>query len=458
MSLAARSPSTRNKRFSRERYESLPNDNDGVGMAPNDATIDIPLEAVPSENGIPPGARGNDTFAALHQTSTTESQKQQKRVLFKGRRRRPESMAMPGHKATNYDGEEDTINTMGKIYKKILNFSVVTRYLVYVAPLALIIAVPIIVGATAAQGAKIGGVRIVWFFSWIEIIWISLWVSKIVAHFLPYVFQTLIGVVNSGIRKYSMVLRSLEIPLSLVGWTVTSLATFMPIMTRNPTQRSLPKPRNGPDPTAAKEWENIVQKILAAAVVTSLVFLAEKFIIQLISINYHRKQFNARIKESKRNIYLLGQLYDASRKMFPAYCNEFAEEDYIISDQLALSLGIGGSKGRSHARSGSRTPMRLLQNVGRVGDKLGAAFGNVASEITGREVFNGSSSHSIVIEALERKRSSEALAKRIWMSFVVEGHDALYQEDLTDVLGENRRVEAEEAFVALDRDANGDIR
>jgi len=102
--------------------------------------------------------------------------------------------------------------------------------------------------------------------------------------------------------------------------------------------------------------------------------------------------------------------------------------------------------------------MRILQNVGRVGDKLTSAFGNVASEITGREVFNGSSSHSIVIEALERKRSSEALAKRIWMSFVVEGHDALYQEDLTDVLGENRRAEAEEAFVALDIDANGDIR
>ena len=60
--------------------------------------------------------------------------------------------------------------------------SIVTRYFVYVLPLALIIAVPVIVGATVAKDAELGGVRIVWFFTWVEILWLSLWVSKIVAH------------------------------------------------------------------------------------------------------------------------------------------------------------------------------------------------------------------------------------------------------------------------------------
>lgn len=74
-----------------------------------------------------------------------------------------------GDSSVGYDGEEDTLNRMGRIYNKILNFSIVTRYFVYVSPLALCIAVPIIVGATAAPHAKIGGVPIVWFFTWIEI-------------------------------------------------------------------------------------------------------------------------------------------------------------------------------------------------------------------------------------------------------------------------------------------------
>lgn len=58
---------------------------------------------------------------------------------------------------------------MGKMYKRVLDSSVLVRYTVYVAPLALIFAVPIIVGATAAPNAMLAGVPIRWFFAWIEI-------------------------------------------------------------------------------------------------------------------------------------------------------------------------------------------------------------------------------------------------------------------------------------------------
>lgn len=440
------------KRFSRERYQTIPNDgtNDTMAHHPNDATIDIPLEQVPS-SGFPPGVRNdNPSFAPLKDEENTD----QRQSLFRGRRRGPAALQKGD---VGYDGEEDTITTMGRIYKKILNFSIITRYMLYVAPLALVLAVPIIVGGPPiTDNPMIGKVRLRWFFVWVEIVWCSLWVSKLVAHFLPFIFQMLVGVVNSGIRKYSLVIRSLQIPLSLVGWTVTSLATFQPIMTRNPIRRNLPAPKGVTDwnPTAPDEWEKIVQQVLGAFVVASLIFLAEKLIIQLISINYHRKQFTARIKASKHNIYLLSLLYDASRQMFPAYCNEFAEEDAMIADQLNLNLN--GKK--SHARSGSQTPMRMLQrNVGRVGDKISAAVGNVASEITGKEVFNSNSAHSIVIQALEKRRTSEALARRIWMSFVVEDRDALVQDDFLEVLGSAKRQQAEEAFVAIDNDANGDI-
>lgn len=128
--------------------------------------------------------------------------------------------------------EDGTLTRMGKFYNAILNFSVITRYFIYVSPLALLIAIPIIVGATVAQTAEIGGVRIVWFFTWVEIVWLSLWVSKIVAHYIPFVFQFLCGIISSGTRKYALLLKALEIPLSLIGWSVTSLATFIPVCLR----------------------------------------------------------------------------------------------------------------------------------------------------------------------------------------------------------------------------------
>lgn len=218
-------------------------------------------------------------------------------------------------------------------------------------------------------------------------------------------------------------------------------------MTKNPDQ---------PD-SSVKGWQDVVRNILFAAFVSTLILAAEKVLIQLISISYHRKQFDLKIQESKRNIFLIGKLYEASRKMFPVYCPEFEAEDYVINDSI---IGIG-KKGKSHTGMGSVSPMRLIQNVGqnvgRVGDKIGAAFGHVAHEITGKKVFDSSSAHSIVILALEKRKSSEALARRLWMSFVLSGRDALYIDDLYDVFGAGHRDEADECFSALDRDDNGDI-
>ena len=208
------------------------------------------------------------------------------------------------------------------------------------------------------------------------------------------------------------------------------------------------------DITVVQPWELIVQKILAAFFIASLIFLGEKLIIQLISIGYHRTQFDEKIKVSKRKINLLTSLYDASRQLFPAYCDEFAEQDYIINDSIAIS---SSKQEHRHSRSGSATPMRLLQNVGRVGDKITSVFGNIAQEVTGKQVFNPNSAHSVVVEALEKTKSSEALAQRIWMSFVAEGNDALFEEDIVEVLGNARQAEAEECFAGLDRDGNGDI-
>jgi hypothetical protein len=253
----------------------------------------------------------------------------------------------------------------------------------------------------------------------------------------------LAGVVSSGTRKYAKVLQQVEIPLSLVGWAVTSLVTFTALM-RPELNNGLPQ----------KRWVGVVKNLLGPALIASLIFLGEKMVIQLISVNYHRRSFANRIQDSKRDVFLLGLLYDASRTLFPTYCPEFIEEDYLINDSIEHLIGktVGGSK-----KSGSATPLRLIGNIGRVGDKVTSVFGNIASEITGKQVFNPTSAHSVVVEALEKTRSSEALARRLWMSFVCEGRDALLPDDFEEVLGPARKEEAEEAFSALDNDGNGDI-
>jgi hypothetical protein len=206
---------------------------------PKDATIDIPLNKVPSKTGV---RSRSDTYISptsrtRQPTYPTPPPFQNEKAGFytqhvAGRRH----VAEPTGKKGN-DGEEDKLTQMGVIYNKILNFSVVTRYFLFVLPLATLIAVPIIIGATAAQNAAMGGVRIVWIFSWVECVWLSLWVSKLAAKSLPYIFQFLCGIVSSGTRKYALVLRALEIYLSLSGWALASLATFIPVCLRGRLER-----------------------------------------------------------------------------------------------------------------------------------------------------------------------------------------------------------------------------
>lgn len=412
------------------------------------AENDIPLTQVRS-HASSTGARRRNMGAALDQSSPDSSNNEKTHLhpSSAGRRRKHGGARRKG----TGDSDDVSLNAMGRMYKKVIGFSVITRYLVYIIPVGLLLAVPLIVlpltghindfplgtRETPAESSdalnREDGPPLFRLFLWIEISWLTLWAGKIVAWFLPRIFMFLIGVVSSGTRKYAQVLHNLQIPLSLFFWALASWLTFRGLFGIHDEI----------------EWVGVVVTILGALFTSSAVYLAEKAIVQLIGISYHQRSFAIRIKASKREIYLLGLLFDASRTLFPMYCPEFEEEDDIIADNILAQTGkkIGNAS----------APLKFVGNVGRVGDKVTAAFGNIASEITGKEVFNPNSAHSIVIEALEKSKSSEALARRIWMAFVCEGHEELYWEDIQEVLGPAYKDEAEEAFTAIDGDANGSI-
>ena len=318
---------------------------------------DIPLTSVRTNSST--GARKAGDEAILQQPTFRDDEK---RGMFNrgvgGRRKVKKINSRP--KRIGSDGEEVSVNGLGRIYDKIVNFSIVTRYMVYVAPIALLLAAPIIIYAVLNPKAIFAstGVRVIWFWLWIETIWLSIWVSKLAAKTIPWVFMFLCGVVSSGTRKYAMILKAVEIPLSLVGWAVTSLVTFT-ALTQPTINEGIP----------SKHWVSVVRQLLGPCLIAALLFLGEKVVIQLISVGYHRRSFDARIKQSKRDVLLVGLLYEASRTLFPMYCQEFLEEDYIINDSIEAMLANTAGK-MGHKRSGSATPLKLIGDVGRLGDKV----------------------------------------------------------------------------------------
>ncbi|RFU78956.1 mechanosensitive ion channel family [Trichoderma arundinaceum] len=400
-----------------------------------------PLTTVKS-NASTTGAR--KPMASAYSHGSEHNEKHGVHHRHGGRRRKMDDESLKRRQT----GEEVSLNAMGRLYAKIVGFSVITRYMVYVVPVGILLAVPLIVLPLTDHkndiylGSNDGvvGPPLFKLFLWIQISWLALWGVKMAAWFLPHAFMFFCGIVSAGTRKYATVLSNLTIVISIFFWGLASWLTFKSIFAQAFSD--------------GIAWVVNLERVLGACFVSSAVLLGEKAIVQLIGVSYHQRSFDNRIKDSKREIHLLGLLYDASRTLFPMYCHEFAEEDYIIEDSIEMMLRRKAGKS---SVPGAAAPMRIIGDVGRFGDKVTSVFGNLASEITGKHVFNPNSAHSIVIEALEKKRSSEALARRLWMSFVIEGREALFPDDVEEVLGPAYKAEAEEAFEAIDTDANGDI-
>jgi hypothetical protein len=372
--------------------------------------IDVTVSSVRSETDIRP-------FGRRHASTSTGSAHQ--------------------HSQLDLDKDDDTLNKVGNMFFKIQNSSIIVRYGLYIIPVAALLAIPLVITALKPE-LKTGGVELLGLFVWIEIVWCSLWICKLVAHSLPFVFHAVAGLVSGGVRKYSQVFVSLEVPVSLFLWTIVAFATAQSICSFDSSRCHW---SNG--------WTDTLQTVFKAGIIVAAIFLAEKTLIQIIAVDYHRKQYDEKIRDAKRLVLILDHLYDASRALFPEFSREFEDEDADIQGNTLADMRT------TLAKRGVNT--KLLNNLGRARDKATAAFGAMASDIAGKQMFSATSAHAIVLEALESDRSSKALARRLWLSFVRTDAEVLYKQDLIDVLGPEHKDEVEEIFAHLDKDGNGDV-
>jgi hypothetical protein len=157
-----RTPSQRSyrlsNRLSNQGFQPL----NGISDNMDNQTNDIPLQKVVS-----------------HTPTSSNNEKSEKTGMFsRGRRRLAKVDSRTGAPLPpRGDQEEKTaLNRMGRIYTKILNYSIVTRYMIYVAPVALLLAIPIILSQTGTITGAIGNTKQKNFWIWIEI---STWLPRL---------------------------------------------------------------------------------------------------------------------------------------------------------------------------------------------------------------------------------------------------------------------------------------
>lgn len=338
-----------------------------------------------------------------------------------------------------------------KVFLKIFHMSILFRCFFCWLPFALVLFVPLAVGAWGKKDATLGKVPLKWIFIWLEVAWSAIFVSRLVAHLMPTVFYFMCSIFAPRLKKYRTVIQAMEFPVTLVFSALIAVSTFMPVMTWK---------KNASKNDATDTWQKVVQNILVAILISSFVYCGERLLIHLISVSFHKKRFANRIKDNKHSIFVLSELLCAACVVFPPFSPEFVDEDMKLQSGKFYSSISDGKTTISKKIATNKSIQRFFGKFNHAVDAASSSFetpkeNSPMNQETSEEVRAWC--NNIVADAVNSKKLAETLAKRIWLSLVLEDEDALTMQDLKEVLGAEKKKDYEVVFQTLDADGNGDL-
>lgn len=322
-----------------------------------------------------------------------------------------------------------------KLWLFLRKFPRFLRYTVYLFPGAAILLIPVLLGAFAFDkndrpvGGR-GGVQLMWFGIWLEIVWGTLWLSRMITSLMPAVFFTSAKLLGSTTpKKWKDIGAQLDLHTAIFLWFLAILISFKPTM--NTHRVDVDPEEENPE----QNWISITEKVIIALFTLVTLNFVEKILIQWIASSFHQRTYATRIDNNKTDISQLVRLFEHAKAH-----NE--QTDYFFQ------RGSGSA-------SGAQTPMQTLQDNARNAlNKVGYVAGRVGNDLIGRKVDN-KHPRKVVTELLRSTSAAHTLARLIYRSVVKDGRDLVYLEDLQAVF--TAEEEAETAFAMFDKDMNGDI-
>lgn len=329
-----------------------------------------------------------------------------------------------------------------KLWKWVKKFPRVLRYIFYAFPIGILLLIPILLAIFVFDKEKLvggkNGVELLWFGIWLEVVWLTLWATRIVAAIMPSLFRFTVSTIGSNNdKKWRDIGRQLELPTALFLWLLTVLVSYHPVLDNH---------KHSPDgqrPGSNAAWIGIVFKIIIAAFTMAALNLVEKVLIQWIATSFHRRTYSHRIKENQMVISFMVTLFEYARTQIEA------------QDPVWDSSVTGAGYSTAHS-SGNRTPMMAIkENATRAWSKVGGAATRMAGDFTGRRILKNNHPRKVVVELLRNTSSSYTLARVFYRTFVKPGNSTISLEDLQPAFPTPE--EAEACFSNFDKDLNGDI-
>jgi len=317
----------------------------------------------------------------------------------------------PVHEKTQvYKPVENPSSNFAKFFKRVHKSNWLIRYFTYIAPVSLILLIPLLIGVFLFPNQKVGGVTMYWFMIWLEIVWLTLWLGRIIAKCLPWPIGVVSTLFTNNGKKWRDMGKQLEMPATLFFWWLAVEISFLPTMTNHMPDR--PRLEDGSKDTSATGWQKSMNKVLISMLVGVTLNFVEKILIQLIAISFHLRTYADRIEINKFQIGSLIKLYIFSKTKIAMEDSEFEIAD-------------------TNNNSGARTPGALISEAAKttkeVVGKIGDVTGKIAGDFTGKTVYKSTHPNQVVITLLSTISGSQVLARRLYRTFARESTETVYQ-------------------------------
>ncbi|KAK4104006.1 hypothetical protein N658DRAFT_239028 [Parathielavia hyrcaniae] len=327
-----------------------------------------------------------------------------------------------------------------RLWRYLKKFPRVLRYVFYAIPPGIIILIPVFLDLFAYDGKASpvggsGGVQLLWFGIWLEVVWLTLWATRIITSIMPVLVAFVADTVgSSNHKKWKDIGRQLEFPTALFLWLLAVLVSYRPILDNH---RVIDEPtEDGGVPYVA--WIDVIFKVIIALFVLATLNFIEKILIKWIATSFHLRTYSHRIRENQMQIECLVTLYSYAKTRLEA-------EDPVWE-----------SPSSRRDSAGSPSPLRAIQdNARHVWSKVGSAAHRMAGDLTGRRMLKGNHPRKVVLELLRNTEASYSLARVFYRTFVQPDKSTITVEDLHQAFP--AQDEAEACFAVFDKDLNGDI-
>lgn len=96
----------------------------------------------------------------------------------------------------------DTAGIWAKVIRRLHASNWLFRYFTYIMPVFLALLIPLLLGRLAFPDATVSKVSLLWFSVWLEVIWLTLWASRIISKISPSVALVIASVFSNDNKMW----------------------------------------------------------------------------------------------------------------------------------------------------------------------------------------------------------------------------------------------------------------